>query len=736
MRSHIRDSLVLLALSLTLCAVLFGPGALTGSRILAPVDIPPALFRQYAYVDPGHASVPENHYIIDGVFQDLPSQFYLYTSLRQGEIPWWTPFDWAGRPFLADSHANGSNPLRLLCFAVLPFELAYNWTLLFQILVSGLGAFWLLRTLVPRSGFAWYGAVLWEFAGPFAFYFCHPFVAGTFAWYPWIWLAWQAAMGSPLARYRIAATVFSAMALYGANLQTAAYLPLFLLALVIGYRTVSGLAAALRLAATIGVLAVLLAAPILLQSVEAYAWSARADRGSWQPSLLLMPFASLSGIFPWALGTFKTLDLGRFLGTTGIGVVLFAGSLTPLLALFGVLGGRPPKATSDAGLRTAWLLPSGYLLMVASPLFPFLYTRAAPLGLLGILVLATRGWEALSTSWKPRKTAALALGALTISLILALNVFAYAIYPRIKDRLMDRVMRAEAAGGGPIGNAPALRQAQVENLPREIGLQNPETACSALLLLLSSALLARPTTPPRWAWLALLGLNLFPVLSYYHRFTPSHPVALWQSLQEGGPLQQSAVATLSPGALRFLETAPTRTDMLIPQNFTLLYRIHAVHGYCSLQPASLFLWPKDEPYPEASIVSDATATPDGQLVLDHAEIWSRLQWIDGAAEKRSIRFLAETSGTLTAEIGPGAAGTLRRTDTLYPGWSATYGGAKIPIVHAEPCFSTITLPASDEPRQLVYSYRPTYLTVSFVLAGLGALGLAGLRFCGHAKPIV
>ena len=120
-------------------------GALWGGALLAPLDIPPALFTQYRHVLPAQPPVPANHYIIDGIYYDLPLQKTIHEAYRSGEMPWWDPYSFAGRPLLADAHINGTDWVRVLCDRLLPFEAAYNWTRILHFFISGLGMLLLLR---------------------------------------------------------------------------------------------------------------------------------------------------------------------------------------------------------------------------------------------------------------------------------------------------------------------------------------------------------------------------------------------------------------------------------------------------------------------------------------------------------------------------------------------------------------------------------------------------------------
>ena len=129
--------------NLCLCLCVFRD-ALWGSSLLAPLDILPAVASKYHFVDPNSSGIPANQFIIDQVTYDLPVQTSIYRAYRHGEIPWWDPFILSGKPLLAEAHINGTEPLRVLAYLTLPFELAYNWTRVLNYVFSGLGMFLLV----------------------------------------------------------------------------------------------------------------------------------------------------------------------------------------------------------------------------------------------------------------------------------------------------------------------------------------------------------------------------------------------------------------------------------------------------------------------------------------------------------------------------------------------------------------------------------------------------------------
>lgn len=136
--------------------------------------LPRIFFTEYQFLEPDADGIPDNHYIIDQLIYDLPLQKVIYESYRRGEIPWWTPYAYGGRPLLADAHCNGTDPIRLICYALLPFELAYNWNFVLRGIITGFGMLCLLRQLRFPPWISLIVAATAQFAGCFAIYIGHP----------------------------------------------------------------------------------------------------------------------------------------------------------------------------------------------------------------------------------------------------------------------------------------------------------------------------------------------------------------------------------------------------------------------------------------------------------------------------------------------------------------------------------------------------------------------------------
>src|SRR5215467_8077190 len=722
-----REHGLFLVCSVMICFAVF-QSALWSSRILAPLDIAPTIFSKYRYVDVTAGQIPANHYIIDQLTFDLPLQHTIYHAYRSGEIPWWDPYTYAGRPFLADAHVNGTDPVRILCYLTLPFVGAYNWNLILKSILVGLGMFVLLRRLCFPLSISLPLALTYQFAGCFAIFFGHPWIQASFAYYPFLWVAWSTWIQRKSLRYIGISTLLCALIFCSGNLQSHAYLPLFALCFLIGNalgdrKLVVPLCLAISLSILTGAA---LAAPVLWPQIEFYLNSLRTNSFSPTSRLsYLAGIASFSAIFPWVLVTFRTLDLAKFLGNYALGFVIYIGSAGFILALLGAWKtGKMPVAQTGAK-RTAIGLVLVYFLVCLTPLLPVLYTRMAPIAVIGLTVLAALGLKTLGERPFPKAGWVVAGGA--VLLIIGLNVTAFAVYPRYVRYVQSFVATWDRTNPS-FAETPALRSFQVENLSHEISVQNPETVLAFVSLVALAIYLRQPRWKP-FQHIALLTLNFLPVIFFYCRFIPDYPVAYWEQLLSGGPEQRRVAETVNPDHFRLLEQAPSLSDMLFPNDMGHLQQVHTVHGYSALQPLSLYNWhpaEKSSPQPIAdfSYSSEERGASTGDFVRLSVDKNSRIH-----CEQRPVTITKETMNTLTISVGPGAADQLVRTDTFYPGWRAKLNQQPIPLEHAGSPFSTINLPASDATSIITYTYRPSHIVATTRLSVFTALLVIGIILC-------
>ena len=280
--------------------------------------------------------------------------------------------------------------------------------------------------------------------------------------------------------------------------------------------------------------------------------------------------------------------------------------------------------------------------------------------------------------------------------------------------------------------APALRVFQAENLPAEISFQNPETALACASLVGLSVLLLWPLLRKHTVvWMALLIMNLLPVLSFCYRYVPRQNMALWHRLLAGGPEQQKVMAELKDTVYRLSDIAPGLHEMVMPGAFGHLYRVRTLHGYSSLPPPNLSNLSRGAPdrwrVKAADWVYESKARNQsaGVFATNGAPGLARFQWKGRTPRRFQVEEPVLTRIRVTFETGP--AGFLLRTDSWYPGWQATAEGRRLAVKKTEPCFSEIEIPA--DVRVLELCYQPRYLQPARWLQLIGVLtvGITGVR---------
>ena len=715
-----------------LCLFVFRSG-LWGGSLLAPLDILPALDAKFAFMDPNSSGIPANQYIVDQVTYDLPVQHTIYDAYHRGEIPWWDPYTWAGRPLLAEAHINGTDPIRLTSYSLLPFELAYNWTRILHFLVGGLGMMFLLRHWRFTDRTCVLLALTYEFAGYQALYFGHPWLQASFNYYPLLWLAWDGWFQKK-SWWRIVGASFAVAGIfYSGNLQSHAYLVLFAGAIALGYGAWSrqNWRNILLVMAPSLLLGALLAMPVLVNELELYAHSMRMGNLRAETSMLA-GWATFSAIYPWALGTFRTLDLAKIVNGSNMGFHLFIGSAGVLLAVFAMLvrvDGKnlaPPK-------RTAIWLVAIYFLIVCSPLVSVLYTRSAGLGMLGLIVLAAIGLETLRVSTESLKRWAWFTVGFVFIAAVTTNVASLLIYPKYLPKIRQMVFAKNEKTASGFREAAALREFQINNFANEVSFKNPETVVASAGLLAFAAVCFYPSVRRRnWAVPALLALNLVPVVLFTHRFVPVQPIGLWRNLLADGTEQRRVAGIVNAGYGRLADAESALFEKLYPNTIGHLFHVQTVHGYSSLQPKSFtHLSPEDTkkwlPQTADYIYDSPAHAAVGELTKNPTPGLARFQW--QTSSTRTLNVESQTLNEIHLSVGAGEEAELLRTDSFFPGWSARFGGEQIAVTRTEPFFSKMKIPGGEG--VLILRYEPTYLRTGIGLAflALAVMGFVSMSVC-------
>jgi hypothetical protein len=655
------EILAFLAASLALLGILHRDG-LWGASVLAPLDIPFTLLDAYrSHPPPGFAkNLPENHYLIDQATYDLPVQYYAHREWQAGRFPWWNPHTYGGRPLAADAHANLFDPIRLLVYTFLPFLPAYAWTHILHSLLSGLGAFLLLRRFAPgQSAQNILLALTYQFCGPHALYQGHPWVQGSTLWLPWLWWTVHGLQAGRLRSACWMATASICGFVFSSNLQSYAYLPLFLLPAALLF-PLHDRKQGLRLLAAgtcCGVAALGITSIAWVHVVELFFQSPRATGIGFHPRSLSTPLVSLlAAPLPWVLGTHETPDLSKLFGVNGTNFSLGFHCLVGT-GLWAMLGGSPKSLFSHRSpfaphARWAGSLFAGYLIVLGSPAASFLYARCAPIACLALIVmlrLRLNQAESLESFRAERRILSLVL---LCSAALAVLASAWPHLPGTwRDMATEKFLRMN---GSPDPHAPmhALRVRQMGSFAKALGLRSPHAASMLpFLLICAGGWRRRSGLSPRSWRTALLLAGLWQCLLFHTTHLTRSPASLFQALLDA-PLPGEWAALRGNRAERIWEPEPHHELRVFPFEMSLLHGAFTSNGYAALHPA----------YTPKNLVSrQSPALPMAWVPM----VASPLPI--GGDQSPTLLMIAPGSGELEIHGLPANGGAVQLQDNTYPG---------------------------------------------------------------------
>jgi hypothetical protein len=703
-------------------------GAVWGDRIVSPLDVAATLYTKYKWIDPNGGTIPRNHYVIDMFDYELARVYVAHRSLQAGEFPWWDPYSDGGGPLAAEPHYGLTDPLRLLMFKALPFVTAYNWIRILQCFVSGLGMFLLLRSL----GFAQFSVLLGALSFQFAAIqssFVYGLPPQSLPYYCFLWLVLARCMRTrPLFAVGLGAPLCAAIIMSGTQ-QSHAYLVLFLVCLVGGYGSCfrDEILKMASVAACVFTLGCALAAPVLIPQIEIFQLSARKLAVETSPITLLSGVFSLTGIFPWFTGSFRTIDLSKMIAVTHSGgslaYVLYIGTAALIVSVVGILGGRKSLWTGSPHARTAVLLITVYLVFICStPLMEVFYNRFGALAVIGLTVMFATGWDLLMKNGSRNAGRVVRWVVLLLSIgVVMTHAFAFVVYPRIKDKVLDMVLKKEAQNL-TMARVPELRRFQINNLPDEITFKNPEPLLAFLGALCLLGLIKAKPRHQRVFASGVFALNMLPLLLFYSRSVPSSPVEYWHAILAGGP-EHRKVLSQTGSSLRVKEKASDRLDYLFPGTLAGLYGVHTLHGYGALRPRAAT--EAGRLREENVFYESEWRRPEGQVtVLNSNQV--RFVWAN--KQNRDVVIAGETLNSIRLSISSGAAGELVRTDTYYPGWRVE-SPASVAQHRNSDGFLAFSIPPTAT--ELVLRYEPSWSKLTAPLCG-AALAITGLLIASAA----
>jgi hypothetical protein len=152
-----------------------------------------------------------------------PVQDYLSQELHEGRVPFWTPYPWAGYPFLADPQVGAWYPFNWPFFAsgvTSQTLFTEHWL---HALWACLGAYWLALRLVRNRPGAVLAGLCYGLSGFYVGNAAHTGVLQSAAWTPWLLLLFDRALESNAVRNTLLGGAAAGLMILAGHFQTSLY---------------------------------------------------------------------------------------------------------------------------------------------------------------------------------------------------------------------------------------------------------------------------------------------------------------------------------------------------------------------------------------------------------------------------------------------------------------------------------------------------------------------------------
>lgn len=242
----------------------------------------------------------KNNAMPDVIDQIYPWKYLTINSLKEGVIPYWNPYNFAGNPHLANFQTAVLSPFNILFF-LLQFLDAWSILVLIQPLLAGLFMYFFLREIdVGKEGAA-FGSIAFMFCGFIVVWMAYGTLSMAIAFLPLVFFAIERSFRKRTIFSLALVTVSIVLSFFSGHFQTSLYLLLSSLAYFL-FRTITtrDRKAALWIMLCI-ILGVAISLLQLLPSINFYTHAVRSEI-----------FISQGGGIPWHY--FVTLFAPDFYG--------------------------------------------------------------------------------------------------------------------------------------------------------------------------------------------------------------------------------------------------------------------------------------------------------------------------------------------------------------------------------------------------------------------------------------
>ncbi len=292
----------------------------------------------------------KNNAMPDVITQIYPWKKITIDSWKQGQVPLWNPYSFSGTPHAANYQTAVFSPVNLLYF-ILPFLDAWSIMILLQPLLAGVFMYVMLRCLDRSQEASLIGAIAFMFSGFLTVWMAYGTLGWAVLWMPFLFAAILMHVHKRSWRNPVIVSLSLAWSFFSGHFQMSVYVLIALIAYIV-YQVVhtKRIKAGIELGLSV-ILGLMLSAPQILPSFDAYSQSVRSElftQGggiAWQYLVTLFApdffgnpvtrndwfgfyaeWASYIGVVPLLLAVYaitrRTKHIGFFLGLTVISLLI------------------------------------------------------------------------------------------------------------------------------------------------------------------------------------------------------------------------------------------------------------------------------------------------------------------------------------------------------------------------------------------------------------------------------
>lgn len=218
----------------------------------------------------------KNNAMPDVITQIYPWKKITIDSWKQGQVPLWNPYSFSGTPHAANYQTAVFSPVNMLYFA-LPFLDAWSISILLQPLLAGIFMCFLLRCLDRSKGASLVGSIAFMFCGFLTVWMAYGTLGWAVLWLPLIFAAILMHVNKRSWWNPVIVSVSLAWSFFSGHFQMSVYV-LAATVVFILYQAVCTKRMRVSVELTLAVvLGLMLSAPQILPSLEAYGQSVRSQ---------------------------------------------------------------------------------------------------------------------------------------------------------------------------------------------------------------------------------------------------------------------------------------------------------------------------------------------------------------------------------------------------------------------------------------------------------------------------